>query len=299
MKNILIIFTVLLISCSESEQLSGQDNNQNIPGKNHFEYISNLKLPAELTWCGEKIPLDDPEVKERAEREFYLLLQQPGQILLYLKRSGRYFPMYDSILKKMGLPSDLKYLSVAESALYMSLSDKGAMGLWQFIPSTGRMYDLHISEFVDERKHPEKSTTAALKYLESGYESLGSWMLAAAGYNMGHTNVKSNLSKQSADTYFDLFLNPETSRFIFRIALIKELMLNGKRYGFYIPESEKYAPYKVKTIICDYAIPDLSEWAAKNGTTLKDVKILNPWILQKELRSPLSGKPYEINIPAK
>ncbi|MCL5992006.1 MAG: lytic transglycosylase domain-containing protein [Bacteroidetes bacterium] len=158
-----------------------------LKAQNFFSYLSSLKIPHQLEFCGEKIPLDIPEVKERAEREFYLLLQQPGQIILYIKRSGRYFPMYERIIKEKNLPDDLKYLSVAESALYMSRSSKGAVGLWQFMPGTARSYGLQVDDYVDERRQPEKSTDAALEYLKDGFNQHKSWLLSAAGYNISST----------------------------------------------------------------------------------------------------------------
>lgn len=255
-------------------------------------------MPDNLDFCGEKVPLDIPEVRERAEREFYMLLQQPGQIILYLKRSGKYFELFDNLLKQNNLPGDLKYLCVAESALFMARSSKGAEGLWQFIPETGRKMGLRIDEFVDERRHPEKSTIAAIKYLKEGYDTFHSWTLTAAGYNMGHSGVSSSLRFQSADDYFSLFLNEETSRYIFRIILIKEIMLNAEKYGFKIKESEKYSTVKAKIISWNRSIPDLSDWAKQLGYTYKDIRLLNLWILQKSLPMP-KGRQYEIAVPEK
>ena len=284
---LLLICTLLL-----STELQAENKNGNI-----FSSVSNFQLPEKLTWCGETIPLDDPLIRERAEREFYLLLQQPGQIMLYLKRSGRYFPMYERILKSEGMPTDIKYLSVAESALYMSRSSAGALGLWQFIRSTGKRYGLHISKWVDERKHPEKSTRAAAKYLKSLKNEFGHWTLAAAAYNMGENGLRSNLKFQTKNNYFDLYLNSETSRYIFRIVAIKYLLENHEKFGIFLKKVSFYKAYKSKTITVKTRIRDLSKWAKSYGTTYKKIKLLNPWILRRELRPPLSKKPYEIKIP--
>ena len=282
------------MACGETEQVSSQTiNTQN----NSFQFISSLKLPEKLDFCGEEIPLEIPEVKERAEREFYLLLQQPGQIILYLKRSGRYFPLYERIIAENDMPDDLKYLSVAESALYMSRSSKGAVGLWQFIPSTAKLMGLTVNSYVDERRHPEKSTRAAMKYLKQGYNKHKSWILTAAGYNMGHTRVTQSLDYQNGDDYFDLFLNDETSRFIFRIAIIKEFMKNHEKYGFHFDDSEFYKPYNTKTVTVSGNIVNIHSWAVEQGTSYKWIKLLNPWILKQKLSSPPRGKKYEILIP--
>jgi membrane-bound lytic murein transglycosylase D len=294
MRTALIILIVVITCCSEPDRMSSQPN---IDQQNHFTFISSVDIPDELNFCGEEIPLDNPEVRERAEREFYLLMQQPGQIILYLKRSGRYFPMYERIIADNGMPDDLKYLSVAESALYMARSAKDAVGLWQFIPSTAKVMGLTVNDYVDERRHPEKSTIAAMKYLRDGYAKHGSWILTVAGYNMGHTGVTQSLSYQNADDYFDLFLNEETSRFIFRIAIIKEIMKNHEKYGFSMDEEDWYQPYKTRTIKETKNITDLHTWAIENGTTYKWVKLLNPWILQRRLPSPPKGQTWEILIP--
>ena len=162
------------------------------------------------------------------------------------------------------MPDDLKYLSVAESALYQARSHAGAVGLWQFMKSTARLMGLHVSNYVDERRHPKKSTKAAMKYLKQGYKSLGSWSLTAAGYNMGHGNVRKHLKHQEGDDYFDLYLNSETSRFLFRIAIIKEIMKNAEKYGFIVKDEDRYHPRKVKIIIWNSSIPDLADWAEKH-----------------------------------
>ncbi len=292
MKKLFLICFLVILSCKETRQLPGQENNLSF---NH--YLSTVKLPEKLDFCGEKIPLEIEEVRERAEREFYLNLQAPGQIILYLKRAGRFFPIYEKIFAEQDVPDDLKYLSVAESALYMSRSPKDAVGLWQFIPSTGRAMGLQIDEYVDERRHTEKSTLAAIKYLKNGYKNTKSWILAAAGYNMGHENLSDNLLFQDVGNYFDLFLNEETSRYILRIVIIKEIMKNPQKYGFNLKPTDLYKPPKFKIIKESSFIANLNEWAKENKTNYKDIKLLNPWILQRRLPSPPKGKVWEIAVP--
>jgi hypothetical protein len=294
MKILILLISVLLISCSDSKPLISGDNENE---QNFYEFMSSVKLPEKLDFCGESLPLDDQEIKERAEREFYLMLQQPGQLILYIKRAGRYFPMFEKIIKKHNMPDDIKYLSVAESALYQARSSVGAIGLWQFMPETAKIMGLQVDEFVDERRHPEKSTVAAMKYLRQGYERHKSWVLTAAGYNMGHTGLMENLNFQSVENFFDLYLNEETSRYIFRIAIIKNLMENAEIYGFKIPKDELYKQDTYQLIKVNSAIQDLSAWARANGTSYKQVKSLNPWILKRMLPAPAKGQFYEIAIP--
>lgn len=294
MKIFFILITLILISCSDSKPLISDTANN---AENFNEFISALDLPEKLDFCGEELPLNDPEIRERAEREFYMMLQQPGQMMLYLKRSGRYFPMFSNVIKEHKMPEDLLYLSVAESALYMARSGVGALGLWQFMPETAKLMGLRVDEFVDERRHPEKSTHAAMKYLKQGYEKHKSWILTAAGYNMGHSGLAENLNFQSVENYFDLHLNEETSRYIFRIAIIKHLMVNAEKYGFKVPDTRKYKEEKVQIVKVSSAIADLSAWARANGTNYKAVKRLNQWILKRSLPAPPKGTVYEIALP--
>ncbi len=298
-----IIFFILIfisISSCQAQQERMQTSTEKVVVMNPFEYISSLTLPEKLELCGERIPLEIPEVRERAEREFYLLLQQPGQIILYLKRAGRFFPMFERIIAENGLPDDVKYLAVAESALYQSRSSKGAVGLWQFMEGTAKQLGLRVTNEVDERRNPEKSTQAAMRYLRQGLNARkGNWMLTFAGYNMGQQGVANAMAFQDSDSYFDLFLNEETSRFIFRIAIIKELMANAEKYGFKIPKWELYTPDKIKSIKVSNAISNLNDWAKSEGTNYKDVKLLNPWILGRSLPAPARGEYWEIAIPAK
>lgn len=269
------------------------DNNLIAETQNILEFISRVKLPSKLDFCGELVPLENPEVKERAEREFYLLLQQPGQLVLYLKRAGKYFSIYEKIIAENNLPDDLKYLSVAESALYQSRSAKNAFGLWQFMEGTAKSYGLRVDEWVDERSHFEKSTRAALKYLKNGKDGFGSWTLAAAGYNMGNSGVRSAMNKQGVNNYYDLYLNEETSRFVFRIVIIKELMKNAAKYGLNFSPGDLYSFGKTKTIKLNTQIDDLQKWALEKNTTYKNLKILNPWMLKDKL--PIGN--WEIVLP--
>lgn len=296
MKRVFLLIAIFsFINCtSESE---GRDSTKVKTNSEHFEYISSVKLPKSLSWCGEEVPLEIEEVRERAEREFYLLLQQPGQLMLYIKRSGRYFPVFEKIIKEHGMPDDLKYLSVAESALYMSRSSKDAVGLWQFIPATARSMGLVVNDLIDERRNVEKSTNAAMKYLKQGYQAQKSWMMAAAGYNMGHTNLNYGVKLQQSDYYFDLFLNDETSRYIFRIVIIKELMKNAEKYGLIVEEDEKYKPYSSKKVIVDSGLDNIADWAGRQGTTYKYVKLYNPWILKGELPNPGKNNIWVVEIP--
>jgi len=261
--------------------------------------ISGFKLPSKLDFCGEPMPLENPEVRKRMDREFLLNLQWDGQMMLYLRRSAEFFPMFDSVLAAEGAPADLKYLSVAESALFQAQSGKGAVGLWQFMPETGRRFGLRIDDYVDERRDPVKSTRAAARLLKENKERFGSWGLSAAAYNMGEGATQDDMSFQNGRSYYDLYLNEETSRYLFRIVALKEIMLHPESYGYYLERDDYYRPMPTTTVAVGTDIPNLAQWAERNGTTYKTVKLLNPWILKRSLPRPSANAPYVITIPNK
>lgn len=300
---VMILFLSVIISSCYDNKIAHSEENQNkikSVDYNSPEYmptITSYQLPDTLTFCDEIFDLTDPTIKERVEREFYLLLQQPGQLVLYLKRSGRYFPMYEEKINDAGLHIDLKYLSVAESALYMSRSRAGAMGLWQFIKGTAKRYGLRVNKYVDERKHPEKSTEAALKYLKKAFDDFGSWTMAAAAYNMGGAGLNKNRKYQTTDNYFDLHLNSETSRYLFRIATIKYMLENKEKFGINLSDEDYYKPYDTEIREVNSGIKNLSKWAKQVGTNYKILKLYNPWLVNKTLNSPGRGNLWQIALP--
>jgi membrane-bound lytic murein transglycosylase D len=260
-----------------------------------WEAVVNFRLPPRVDFCGEPVPLEREDVREALEREFYLLLQQPGQLVLYLKRSGRYFELFEQVLRRAQMPSDLKYLAIAESALLPTArSPKEAVGLWQIIPETARQLGLRVDSLVDERRHPERSTQAAIEYLRRGYERFGSWTLAAAGYNMGHDALRQQLQRQGVQSFYDAFLNEETTRYIYRILAIKHLLENAAQFGLALAP---YPALRGRRIRWEHEIPDLVAWARQQGVRYRDVRVLNPWILRDQLPAPPPGAAYEILLP--
>ncbi|GBD07755.1 Membrane-bound lytic murein transglycosylase D [bacterium HR21] len=261
-------------------------------------WVITARLPERLEFCGEPVPLERPDVREGIERELYILLQQPGQLVLYQKRAGRYFALFERYLRDSSMPPDLRYVAIAESALLPTVqSPKQAMGLWQFIPETARQMGLRVDDYVDERRHPERSTRAALQYLRQGYQLFGSWTLAVAGYNMGHQQLQAQLREQGVANFYDAFLNEETTRYLYRIVAIKHVLENAARYGVAVPSAECYSELPVRIVRWTEGIADLVEWARRQGVRYKDVRLLNPWILRRQLPPPPPGEAYEIALP--
>ena len=255
-----------------------------------------LELPDTLNFATEKVPLSSPDLKERLDRELLVNTYWQSNMMLMLKRANKYFPTIEKILAEEGVPSDLKYISVIESGLVNAISPTGAKGFWQIMRATGREYGLEVNGNVDERYHLEFSTRVAAKYLKKAKEKFGSWTLAAASYNMGVTGIQRNLNTQQADNYFDLKLNGETSRYVFRVLAVKEIIENPMKYGYVFDQSDLYDQVPLRLHGLDTAIPNLASFAKKMGINYKILKIHNPWLLQNHLNNK-SRKYYEIAIP--
>jgi hypothetical protein len=253
-------------------------------------------VPDSIEFAGVWYNLEDLDLKERFDRELIVNNFWHSNTILYLKRANRWFPMMRKILKEEGVPEDMLYLAVIESGLIQATSPSGAKGFWQFMEPTARDFNLRVDNEVDERLNVEKSTRAACHYLKSAFEKFGTWFLAAASYNMGKGGVQSNLDRQGVETYFDLSLNSETARYVFRILAVKEIMNNPKKFGFEIEEHQLYPPYETKKVEIDSTIENLYDWSLEQGTTIKIVRKLNPWIKGTKL-TMIDDKTIEIDLP--
>ena len=257
-----------------------------------------LELPDSLSFAGEIVPLHSPDLKERLDRELLVNTYWQSNMMLLLKRANKYFPTIEKILKEEGVPNDLKYLSVIESGLENVISPAGAKGFWQIMRTTGREYGLEVNSNVDERYHIVSSTRMAAQYLKKAKDKFGSWTLAAASYNRGMSGIQRNLNVQEVESYFDLLLGKETSRYVFRILAVKEIIENPSKYGYVFDNTDLYYSVPVRYHGLDTAISNLTSFAQKMGINYKILKIHNPWLLQNHLNNK-SRKYYEIAIPEK
>ena len=254
-------------------------------------------FPESLTFCDQPLPLEELHVREALDRELTQNAYFHSHIILNLKRAYRYFPIIDSILKAHNMPGDLKYLCVAESNLTQVVSPAKAAGFWQFIESTGKNYGLEIKKDVDERFHIEKSTEAACKYLRFLYRKFNNnWFLAAAAYNMGEAGLQKALDLQQENEYWDLWLNQETSRYVYRILSYKLIFENPKKYHFYLYKTDLYPPLNDKEIVVNTSIPSLFQFAAAQNISYRALKERNYWLRDTALL--VQGKSYRIKIPA-
>ena len=275
---------------SDDKQASPPD-----PFPSHY-VIHALDLPGDLFFAGEPVPMDDPGVRERYDRELLVNTYWQSSTLLMLKRANRWFPVIEPILMAHGVPDDFKYLALAESNLTNVVSPAGATGFWQILQGTGRDLGLEINDYVDERYHVEKATAAACLYLLDARERYGSWTMAAAAYNIGNSRLRRILDNQRVDSYYDLFLNEETSRYVFRILAIKNILENPQASGFHIRPDQLYPPLEYQVLTVDTPITDLTEFAFRHNTTYRVLRELNPWLRRYELPNR-SGKTYEIKLP--
>lgn len=255
-------------------------------------------FPVNVDFAGEKAPLNISDVRERFERELLVNANLDASTLLIIKRANRSFPIIEPILAKNGVPDDFKYLAVIESGLVNVVSPAGAKGVWQFMPETAKEKGMEISESVDERYHLEKATEAACKYLIDAKAKFGNWTLAAASYNGGMTGVNKQIEIQKVTNYYDLLLNDETSRYVFRILALKEIMKNPAKYGFTFTNQELYENIPTRKLEIDSSITDLASFALVHGINYKILKIHNPWLRDRKLVNP-SKKKYIIEIPTK
>jgi hypothetical protein len=254
-------------------------------------------LPASLDFCGEPVPLDKWEIREKLDREVLVNTYLHGSQLFILKLSGRYFPIIEERLKANGVPDDLKYVCVAESSLQQNAwSGVGAASFWQFMKDTGPRYGLEINEEVDERFHVVKATDAACKYFKEAYSKFGSWTAAAASYNCGMGGFTKQAEFQESNNYYDLIFPEETNRYVFRILAFKHLLTNAKRFGMIIEDHEAYKPLRYRTVTVSATIPNLTTFAKENNSSYKMLKIYNPWLRGHKL-TVKPGKTYEIQFP--
>jgi len=257
--------------------------------------LHSFRLPDTITFADEAVPLDRWDVAERLEREFYLALGDPAQVILWLKRSARYFPYIEQELRTAGLPDDLKYVAVVESALRpKAFSWARASGIWQFIRDTARRYGLRVSSSWDERRDPARSTAAAIAYLTDLYRQFRSWPLALAGYNAGEARVEEAQTRQGVTAYYQLALPTETERYFFRILAAKLILQNPGRYGFEVPPEERYAPHATESAsLSVVGYVEVRELAQAAGSFYRELRAMNPAIMGERLPA---GR-YELRLP--
>lgn len=289
MMNFRLIFTLLVIAffsqCTTVNQASpAQTNTQIIPS-----------LPQSISFAGEAVPLDKHYALERLDREVLVNTFWHSNSILIFKRAAKYFPIIEPILQENGIPDDFKYLAVIESGLTHVVSPAGAEGFWQFMPQTAKDYGLEVNGDIDERLHLIKATESAAAYLIDAYAEFGNWTLAAASYNAGVQRIKSSLEKQQTKSYYDLHLNEETSRYMYRMLATKLIFESPETYGFSIAIDQTYPFPKTKQVHLSESKINWVAFAQSQNMSYADLRELNPWIKGYQ-HSNRNKKEYEISV---
>lgn len=257
-----------------------------------------INIPSELSFAEEEVPLKLVDVHEKLDRELLVNTYWQSNTLLYLKRANKYFPIIEPILKANGVPDDFKYLAIIESGLTPIVSPAGATGFWQIMKTTGKDLGLEINNEVDERYHIAKATEVACKYLNQAHKKFGNWTLAAASYNMGMGGLNRQINKQNVSSYYDLKLNTETGRYVYRIMAAKEILSTPEKYGFQYRENQLWNEIQTEELIIDSSIVDLAVFAKELGINYKILKEYNPWLRSNKLTLK-TVKSYTFDIPKK
>jgi membrane-bound lytic murein transglycosylase D len=293
---ILFIIIAGLVLVIQSFTGSNDDSARNNPDA--FYGVKAVKIPENLEFAGERVPVENFDVRERLDMELLINTYWHSQTFLNIKKANRYFPVIEKILKENGIPDDFKYLAIAESGLSNAVSPRHAVGFWQLLEETARDYGLEVSKEVDERYHLEKSTEAASRFFKESFERYNNWTLAAASFNAGVRGIDRQIERQKQVNYYDLLLYEETARYIFRVLALKLVLTDPAEYGFHFEQSDLYPEIPYFTVEVDSAIKDMAEFAELHSTNYKILKYLNPWLRENYL-SNKNRKVYLIKIPQK
>lgn len=295
-------FIVLFFLCGvflliAQQEVVSEDNWPNtIEDFNDSHWVSAHPIPTEMSFADEPVPLHNPDIQERMDREILVNAYWQSNAFLLMKRTHKYGPLIDSILAAENVPLDFKYLAVIESGLQNVSSPAGAKGFWQFMRSTAKEFDLEVNANVDERFNLVLATQAAARYLKQARDEFGSWTLAAASYNAGRAGIRRELTRQGVSNYYDLLLNEETSRYVFRILAVKRLLEEPQQYGFQYNSDHLYQRIPTRKLKVDTVVRDFVAFAEKFGINYKILKIHNPWLREGHLNNS-SRKEYTIAIP--
>ncbi|MEO0528326.1 MAG: lytic transglycosylase domain-containing protein [Bacteroidota bacterium] len=304
LKNILMVLGVvfvistLIFAVQDNTNVIEKGTEATVDTDDDRYKISAIDIPENLSFAGEPVPSNDPEVMERVDREFLVNTYWQSNALLLMKRANKYFPVIEPILAKNGIPDDFKYLAVAESGLQNVVSPAGATGFWQIMRATGKQYGLEVNSNVDERYHIEKATEVACAYLNDAKKRFGNWTLAAASYNAGAGSINKFMGIQKAADYYDLLLGEETGRYVFRILAIKEILSNPEKYGFDIDKEDMYSAVPTFKVEVSEPVFNFADFAKQYEINYKILKRHNPWLREPHLNNS-SKKKYVIEIPNK
>ncbi len=283
---------IFLATTGYSEGVGNGDD----PREGESFAVYGVDLPGRVDFAGEPMPLDLFDVRESLDRELLSNTYFHSQTIRLIKLANRYFPLIEPVLRANLIPDDFKYLAVAESGLTQAVSPASAVGFWQLLKGTAQEYGLEVNTEVDERYHVVKSTEVACDYLIESFRKYGSWTMAAASYNAGRRGVDRQIERQKTEEYYDLLLNEETARYIFRVVAFKLIFENPEEFGFHIAQNELYPEIPTYVVEVDSTVADFADFAREHGTNYKILKYFNPWLRDTQLTNR-SRKTYQIVLP--
>jgi membrane-bound lytic murein transglycosylase D len=291
------VFLLFILLNSSSNKTDSDSDYQDAFYKNYKIFAP--QIPDSLDFAGEAVETSRFDIHESLDRELLVNTYWQSQTMMMFKKANRYFPMIESVLKKNNVPDDFKYLALAESGLSNELvSPAGAAGFWQFMKETAVQYGLEVNENIDERYNIEKSTAAACKYFLDMYKVYKNWTMVAASYNVGVSALNKQVELQKSNTYYDLYLNNETSRYVFRVLAFKIIFSSPRSYGYYFRKKDLYPTVPFTSVPVDSSIKNMVGFAKKYETTYKMIRDLNAWIRKPYLENP-GKKTYYVNVPQK
>ncbi len=293
---ILIVFTCSLLFINARSD-SGKYEEKLLEQDDRYS-VYPVDIPDELDFAGEKVPVNTFDVRESLDMELLVNTYWQSHTMLLIKRANRFFPIIEPILRENGLPEDFKYIAVAESDLTNAVSPAQAVGFWQFVEPTAVEYGLEVNDEIDERYHLERSTQAACGFLKDSYELYGNYTMTAASYNAGRRGLNRQVERQKEENYYDLLLNDETGRYIYRLLALKLILDDPGKYGFFVEEEDLYPLIPCHRVTIDGPVEDFADFAKDHGTNYKMLKMFNPWLRDNKLTNQ-RGKVYHINLPQK
>lgn len=289
----IIIVGIVLISSQPEKDIADKDYSKAFQSSYS---IFSIAMPEELNFAEEHVPVDYYDVREALDRELLVNTYWQSQTLLFIKRANKDFPVIEKILDENKIPEDFKYLVLIESELLNVVSPSGAVGVWQLLKGTARDYGLEVNDEIDERYHLEKSTQAACEFIKDAHDLFGSWTMAAAAYNVGRKGLMKQVNRQKQENYYDLLLNEETSRYVYRILAVKLILENPDKYGFHVRKQDMYFSIPTYEVEVDSTVADFADFANNYGINYKILKYFNPWLRDSFLTNK-SRKKYYIQIP--
>ncbi len=263
----------------------------------HREYrhqIFNEKIPLNNIFADEIVHFKNEEAYEIFYNELKINTQNNKSTTLMLKNAMIWLSVVEKILVQNGIPSDFKYVAMVESNFKNVISSKEAVGFWQLKETTAREFGLEVNDEVDQRLDPIKSTYAACRFFKQAHKLFGSWTITAAAYNRGMTGIQKAFAKQNKIDYYDLNLNAETSKYLYKILAAKDLVEHPSKYGVKLYRWQRES---VRTIKITTDIDDLDAFAKKNGTVLYVLQLYNPWLISTTLTIKEPGDTYTIELP--